>query len=551
MATNPYSYGSLGQRWTVGEPTSKSLLDVSRVKADANRWALEQLLSDPDDTSNYTLTATTLSGNVTGGTISGTTGTYTGALSAQTLTANNGILYLDDNGSHNGLINVPASLFLNIDSDNGATNEKFQIAKDRSGLSGGTVLFELGEDGDLDVTGGISGTTGTFSGDLAVDTDTLFVDASADRVGIGTASPDGTLHVHTGSAGSVTAHGSADDLVIEHASDAGLSILTPAANNGRIYFGSPTNNAYGQIDYDHATNDMVFATAGSGKLTITGAGNCGIGTSSPSSTLNVAGTFTITGAGQQMDNGQGISAKNASGTYRQLMVMDGSNNLGLGGTVDGGIIFYTSLGNERARITSAGNVGIGQSSPSGRLHVEGGGIYHIGSSLKYIASSSVQSISSTNNAGAELTTDAYLWINRSSAPCVFLNRTTTTGQIAVFYSDLTAVGSISVTASATAYNTSSDYRLKENLAPITGAVDRVNALQPRRFNFISDPDTTVDGFLAHEVSDIVPEAITGEKDAVDADGNPEYQGIDQSKLVPLLTAAIQELTARIEALEAA
>jgi len=163
----------------------------------------------------------------------------------------------------------------------------------------------------------------------------------------------------------------------------------------------------------------------------------------------------------------------------------------------------------------------------------------------------VQSISSTNNAGAELTTDAYLWINRSSAPCVFLNRTTTTGQIAVFYSDLTAVGSISVTASATAYNTSSDYRLKENLAPITGAVDRVNALQPRRFNFIAEPHKIVDGFVAHEVSDIVPEAITGEKDAVDADGNPEYQGIDQSKLVPLLTAAIQELTARIEALEAA
>jgi hypothetical protein len=107
-------------------------------------------------------------------------------------------------------------------------------------------------------------------------TDAFYWDASSSRLGIGTASPDGTLHIHTGSAGSVTAHGSADDLVIEHASDAGLSILTPAANNGRIYFGSPTNNAYGQIDYDHATNDMVFATAGAGRLTLNASGNMGL-----------------------------------------------------------------------------------------------------------------------------------------------------------------------------------------------------------------------------------------------------------------------------------
>jgi hypothetical protein len=112
------------------------------------------------------------------------------------------------------------------------------------------------------------------------------------------------------------------------------------------------------------------------------------------------------------------------------------------------------------------------------------------------------------------------------------------------------VGSIGVNASATAYNTSSDYRLKENVIDLTGAADRVQQLAPKRFNFIADADKTVDGFLAHEVADIVPEAITGEKDAVDADGNPEYQGIDQSKIVPLLTAALQEALTKIDALEA-
>ncbi len=84
---------------------------------------------------------------------------------------------------------------------------------------------------------------------------------------------------------------------------------------------------------------------------------------------------------------------------------------------------------------------------------------------------------------------------------------------------------------------------------MTGATERLKQLNPSRFNFIADADTTVDGFIAHEVQAIVPEAISGEKDAVDADGNPEYQGIDQSKLVPLLVATIKELEARITALE--
>jgi hypothetical protein len=148
------------------------------------------------------------------------------------------------------------------------------------------------------------------------------------------------------------------------------------------------------------------------------------------------------------------------------------------------------------------------------------------------------------------------------------------------------VGSISTSGSATAYNTSSDYRLKENVTPITDALSRINQLKPSRFNFISESDKTVDGFLAHEVQEIIPEAINGEKDAMrdeefeltprvdevtDEDGNviteavdavmetrsvPDYQGIDQSKIVPLLTAAIQEqqtiiedLKSRIEKLE--
>ena len=132
------------------------------------------------------------------------------------------------------------------------------------------------------------------------------------------------------------------------------------------------------------------------------------------------------------------------------------------------------------------------------------------------------------------------------------------------------VGTINTDGSATSFNTSSDYRLKENVETDWDGTSRLKQLKPSRFNFISDPDRTVDGFLAHEVSDIVPEAISGEKDAMlpetyyeEEDEIPEGkkvgdvkdperinpQGIDQSKLVPLMVKTIQELEARIKALE--
>jgi hypothetical protein len=111
------------------------------------------------------------------------------------------------------------------------------------------------------------------------------------------------------------------------------------------------------------------------------------------------------------------------------------------------------------------------------------------------------------------------------------------------------VGSITTNGSTTTYGTSSDYRLKENVVDLNNATERLKQLQPKRFNFISDADTTVDGFIAHEVSSVVPEAIHGTKDEVDANGNPKYQNIDQSKLIPLLVKTIQELEARITELE--
>jgi hypothetical protein len=134
---------------------------------------------------------------------------------------------------------------------------------------------------------------------------------------------------------------------------------------------------------------------------------------------------------------------------------------------------------------------------------------------------------------------------------IYLNNTNSQGWVGMrFQTGGSTVGYISVGTSSTSYVTSSDHRLKENVVELTGATDRLKQLNPSRFNFIADADTTVDGFLAHEVQAVVPEAVTGTHNEVDDDGNPVYQGIDQSKLVPLLVATIKELEARITALEA-
>ena len=134
---------------------------------------------------------------------------------------------------------------------------------------------------------------------------------------------------------------------------------------------------------------------------------------------------------------------------------------------------------------------------------------------------------------------------------VTLNRPGGTGTIMAFKASGTQVGKITVfTSNATSYVTSSDYRLKENINYTFDATTRLKQLKPCRFNFIADEtNTLMDGFLAHEVSSIVPEAIVGEKDAVDSDGNIDAQGIDHSKLVPLLVKTIQELEERIASLE--
>ena len=243
-------------------------------------------------------------------------------------------------------------------------------------------------------------------------------------------------------------------------------------------------------------------------ITIDSSENVGIGTTSPTFSAGggvhvkgSSGAFTSYRASVDSNTGTDFAADSDGNGY--VSVRDNAN------------LLLRTNNTERVRIDSSGRVLINRTSsssvnPHSKLHV--------------LADSAVSA------ATIQIGTNGYAGIS-------FLNASG---------SD---VGSIVINASSTAYNTSSDYRLKENVADMTGAIDRVKALAPKRFNFIVDADTTVDGFLAHEAQAVVPEAVTGTKDEVDEDGNAVMQGIDQSKLVPLLTGALREAIAEIETLK--
>ena len=395
----------------------------------------------------------------------------------------------------------------------------------------------------------ITGTSFVSSGNLTVDTNTLFVDAANNRVGVGTSSPASGPRLHVTEAPSgATSVGGLNTTLVESSTDAGISILTPNTNIGSIAFGDPESGAIGRIRYNHSNDGMLFQTNGSERLRIDSSGRVGIATSNPSAPLQLNDSATTgvgTTAGDFVEqfrfygnNGNGThisqytvreadgSDWTTSGNRLQTRVdttymgwMQFNQNGGLAG-----ISFGTGTDNssplnvpERMRIDASGNLLVGQTATS------------------------TPGISNTTT-GVSISPSGVIYLSADAAGGLNSNRNAD-GSVAAFRRSGTVVGSISVTITATAYNTSSDYRLKEDVQPMSGASDRVLALNPVNFAWKAD-GTRVDGFLAHEAQAVVPEAVTGEKDG------EEMQAIDQSKLVPLLTAALQEALQKIDALEA-
>ncbi|ADD95446.1 hypothetical protein [uncultured phage MedDCM-OCT-S08-C239] len=229
-----------------------------------------------------------------------------------------------------------------------------------------------------------------------------------------------------------------------------------------------------------------------------------------------------------------------------------TNGIKVNSASDAVMEMHTSNGTAHSRINFSNNNGDNT-----------GGIWYSASNhMQFRTANDYQFVISATNGrlersfGAGSSTDADgMWFNNDqSASGTFIRFWQTSGSYGA-----NQIGSISHSANNTSYNTSSDYRLKENAVAISDGITRLKTLKPYRFNFISEPSKTVDGFFAHEAATTVPEAVTGTKDEVAtiadtsigvAVGDPVYQGIDQSKLVPLLVAAVQELTAKVEALEA-
>jgi len=516
----------------------------------------------------------------------------------------------------------PANLLHVKASDAGiAPHPSAQIVLERDGTNylqflttaAGTSGLLFGDTNDIDVSKiyvDHNTTKMTFVNE-ASETMTL----NGKKVGIGTASPGVTLDILTSTAntnGVVRIQNNMDNnyeaLRIHSLGnfDAQISFL---AQGSSTYWG-----AIG-IDYSDAgkfklQTDNLFA-GGSNLMTWARDGKVGIGTTSPSSELDIFNATSPTiSLGYNGGGGNGgtidwnLNVVSTPLTAQIAALDDGNYRMNM--------IFSTKTSasassgmTERMRITSSGYLLVGNTSSggSGKCQADVGFDAQDGSNTTSIA---IRNYSSSANSGsiivdpdnvgansvmyfgidgitpAKMKLDSAGRLNIDQVDSRFgSGALNIVGEIGNSYHAIqfrhnasTIVGTVVTTASSTAYNTSSDYRLKENVDYTWDATTRLKQLKPARFNFIVDDTTTlVDGFLAHEVSSIVPEAITGEKDAMideeyeitpavlNADGTiiteavmgthsvPNYQSIDQSKLVPLLVKTIQELEARITTLE--
>lgn len=330
------------------------------------------------------------------------------------------------------------------------------------------------------------------------------------------------------------------------------------------------------------TNELSLVTGGTNRVNVDSSGNVGVGEASPSTTLHVTGANTSS-------RGQFCVEGSSSADARISLYRDGTDFIGAIQTSSDSVNIAVETGHAIRFVTNNSN----------RLQVLDGGNIQFGANVVNRASENcttfggMTTFSDLDKNGAAINNNGRFIGTQSSqgltSIVLYQRGTATTQYMMEFFrkqvqsggdNSYDFVGSITTNFSNTSFNTGSDYRLKENIINLTGAIDRVKQLQPRRFNFIKDPGNTVDGFVAHEAQTVVPESITGTKDEVADFGNvldqdnvviesdvrqpeelpegetwvktgtkPVYQAIDQSKLVPLLTAALQEAIIKIETLE--
>jgi hypothetical protein len=304
-----------------------------------------------------------------------------------------------------------------------------------------------------------------------------------------------------------------------------IALETPAADRLDVDNLRLDGNTISSTD---TNGNLTLDPDGTGD-TIIASGNVGIGTSTVDSALHIEQDAS----GVTETSGSTLKIHNTNASGRSKISLHNSAE-----TASGSIYYDTDVGGLALQGDTGAIVTINTAGNNERMRIDTDGHVHIANTAHVINVNEIFSV--TGKTGMEHSGSAPLHIMRLSDTGVAVN---------FGNQGIDGVGSISVGTASTSYNTSSDYRLKENVADMTGAIDRVKALAPKRFNFIADADRTVDGFIAHEAQTVVPEAVIGTHNEVDEDGNAVMQGIDHSKLVPLLTGALQEAITKIETLE--
>jgi phage gp45-like len=504
-------------------------------------------------------TSTSFSGNVTGnisgGTVAGSTGTFTGDVDIA-----DKIIHTGDT---NTAIRFPAADTFTVET---AGSERLRVdssgnfgigeASPGSYDAGGKklVLTDTTNCG-MTIRGGTTGQGAVYFADGTTGNEAyrgrIEYSHSTDSFGFGTAGTGSRMVIDSsgrmllGTTSSPTAgNGQYSNIVIQGypntpAGAGHISLQRGQAafgtNNqiGLINFGDNTGASYAGIecysDGNSGANDfpgrLVFSTTTDGasapteKFRIDNYGRLFVGTTDVGA--SAAETLTLAASGNC-----GITIRGGATSYSSIYFSDATSGTGqYAGSIQYGhgdhSFRFGANSLEAMRIDSDRQLLVGRTTST----AQGGG-------------SKVQ----TNSLSVEVASDvtgAYWNRTDSNAAWVAMR----------FYAQNSLSGYIQVNTSSVTYATSSDYRLKENVLDIADGITRVKQLAPKRFNFIVDTDTTVDGFLAHEAQAVVPEAVTGTKDEVNDDGDAVMQGIDQAKLVPLLTAALQEAIAKIETLE--
>jgi hypothetical protein len=352
---------------------------------------------------------------------------------------------------------------------------------------------------------------------------------------------------------------------------------------------------------------MTFFTGGSERMRVDTSGNVGIGTTAALSAqanrtyLSLKGTGTTAGDGnavlQFQTNAAGSTGPNigniewdlpdntSSSSFRTAFISVSA--VGVSANNRGADMFFATKadgvsgsGTERMRIDASGNVGIGTSSPGAKLDISNvsryrfdvANAYTLRTSLNAAASAfaddyknAAQHIWQTSGTERARIDSSGRWLvgttsvnNGSLSNFKFDNfangvETTWVGTTSIYHvlvrNGNGFLGGINTNGSTTTYTNLSDYRVKENVQPMQNALSKVSLLKPCTFTYKVDGKYG-QGFIAHELQEVFADAVVGEKDAVDAEGNPIYQGIDTSFLVATLTAGLQEAVAMIEELKA-